>query len=476
MRLARLIGPELTMLLNEDPEQVRELLDEIHPEDVADVLGELEPTEAARALKTLPTEYAARVFERFEEEHQVQVAKSLGLDTTVELVTEMDSDDLADFVGALPPETVNKLLVRLKKVDPEVVEGLEELARWPENSAGGLMTTEFVSVSAATTVAETIAELRRRAAEVEVLDVVFVVDTRGRVQGFVTMRRLLLSEPELPVGEIMHQRLVSVHPELDQEEVARTLAKYDLNVLPVIDHDNCILGVITADDVFDVFEEEVDEDVQKMGAMEPFENAYFNTSFGVYLKKRLPWLLVLFIGGFFTASAMEAFDSVLAAVTRLAVYVPMLISAGGNSGSQSATLVIRGLAVGDIETRDWLRVMLRELGQGLTLGGILALAGVGRALLVGDGVMMAVLVAATIICIVVMGCVVGAMMPILLHRLGVDPASSSTPFIATLVDVMGIVVYLSLAQWLMGQAASAIGVLDLATAAALSAPDASPLR
>jgi magnesium transporter len=456
MRLARLIGPELTLLLKEEPEQVRELLGEIHPEDVADVLAEVEPAEAARALKSLPTVYAARVFERFEEEHQVLVAKSLGLDSTVKLVTEMDADDLADFVGALPPDTVTKLLGRLEKVDPEIAEGLEELARWPENSAGGLMTTDFVTVAAKRTVQQTIAELRRRAAEVEVLDVVFVVDPSDRVQGFVTMRRLLLSDPERPIGEVMHQRLVSVHPELDQEEVARTLAKYDLNVLPVIDHDNRILGVITADDVFDVIEEEVDEDVQKMGAIEPFENAYFNTSFAVYLKKRLPWLLVLFIGGFFTASAMEAFDSVLATVTRLAVYVPMLISAGGNSGSQSATLVIRGLAVGDIETQDWHKVMLRELGQGITLGGILALAGVGRALLVGDGVMMAVLVAATIICIVVMGCVVGAMMPIFLHRLGVDPASSSTPFIATLVDVMGIVVYLSLAQWLMGQTADAL--------------------
>lgn len=461
MRLARLIGPELTLLLNEDPEQVRELLGEIHPEDVADVLSELEPPDAARALKNLPTEYAARVFERFDEELQVLIAKCLGIDSTVKLVTEMDSDDLADFFGALPDETVQKLLKRLEKIDPEVVEGLEELARWPESTAGGLMTTDFVTVSAQRTVAETIAELRRRAAEVEVLDVVFVVDGEDRVQGFVTMRRLLLSDPERRVGEIMHQRLVSVHPELDQEEVARTLAKYDLNVLPVIDHDNRILGVITADDVFDVIEEEVDEDVQKMGAIEPFENAYFNTTFAVYLKKRLPWLLVLFIGGFFTASAMEAFDGVLATFTRLAVYVPMLISAGGNSGSQSATLVIRGLAVGDIETRDWLRVMLRELGQGLTLGGVLALAGIGRALLVGDGMMMALLVAATIVCIVVMGCVVGAMMPILLHRLGVDPASSSTPFIATLVDVMGIVVYLSLAQWLMSQAAGALSLLEV---------------
>ncbi len=462
MRLARLIGPELTVLLREDPAQLRDLLDEIHPEDVADVVTELENPQAAQALKSLPTEFSAQVFERLEEDRQVAVAKSLGLDSTARLAAEMDLDDLADFFGALPDETVRKLLGRLEKVDPETAEGIEELTRWPEQSAGGLMTTEFVTIGVDRTVGETIAELRRQAEHTEVLEIVFVVSGDQHIEGFVTLRRLLLSEPELRIADVMQQRPISVPPELDQEEVARTIAKYDLNVLPVIDQRGKILGIITADDVFDVLEEEVDEDVQKMGAVEPIENAYFSTPFPMYFRKRAPWLLILFVGGFFTTSAMEAFGGVLRTVTQLAVYIPLLISAGGNSGSQSATLVIRGLAVGDIETADWWRVFLKELAQGLTLGTMLAAVGVTRALVAGDGPLMALLIACTIIAIVVLGSSVGAMMPIFLHRLGVDPASSSTPFIATLVDVIGIVVYLSLARLLLGELVSVAQATGLA--------------
>ena len=210
-----------------------------------------------------------------------------------------------------------------------------------------------------------------------------------------------------------------------------------------------MLGLITSDDILDVMAEEQAEDVQKMGAIEPIAEGYFDASIGVYIKKRAPWLLVLFLGGFFTTTALKSFDRVLVAVTQLAFYIPLLVSAGGNSGSQSSTLVIRGLAVGDIHTRDWWKVFLRELAQGLALGSLLALLGVLRVALAGDGVVFALLIACTILGIVVMGCVVGGMLPIVLHRFGIDPATSSNPFIATLVDVFGIVIYLTLAQWLL---------------------------
>src|SRR5690606_10163009 len=215
------------------------------------------------------------------------------------------------------------------------------------------------------------------------------------------------------------------------------------------DSEQRILGVITADDVLDVVEEEADEDAQKMGAVGPMENPYFAVPFWTYFVKRAPWLLVLFVGGFFTTTTMEAFGPVLRAMTHLAFYIPLLISAGGNSGSQSATMIIRGLAVGDIHSTDWWKVALRETMQGLLLGTMLALAGVLRAVVGGDGLGMAVLVGTTIVAIVVMGCLVGSMMPLLLHRVGVDPATGSTPFVASLVDVLGIVVYLGLARLLL---------------------------
>jgi magnesium transporter len=253
----------------------------------------------------------------------------------------------------------------------------------------------------------------------------------------------------------MHQNVITVPPELDQKEVAKVLSKYDLHTLAVVGADQEMLGLITSDDILDVIEEEQAEDVQKMGAIAPISEGYFDAGAGEYIKKRAPWLLVLFVGGFFTTSAMKHFDHMLTAVAELAFYVPLLISAGGNSGSQSSTLVIRGLAVGDIQSRDWWRVLRREFVQGLVLGLMLAVLGVVRVLIAGDGSQFAALIAITILCIVMMGCVVGGMLPLLLNRLGLDPATSSNPFIATLVDVLGILIYLRAAQWLMAGALAA---------------------
>ncbi len=453
MELVRLIGPELRQLLSEAPEQARDLTDELHPQDVSECLVDFDDELAARAIKSFPLDYGAQVFERLDEERQLGVARVLGIDSTVGLVTEMDADDVVDFFRLLPEEMVSKLLAKIRKVDPETAQDIVELTRWPENTAGGLMTSGYVTVPAGSTVDQTVAELRSHAAEgAEVLDVVFALDAQARVAGYVTLRQLLTSKPQIVVSEVMLTNLVSVPPDMDQEEVARILSRYDLNALPVLDAEQRILGVITADDVIDVVEEEAEEDAQRMGAIAPLDATYFSVSFGTYLKKRAPWLLVLFVGGFFTTTAMEAFSPLLRVLTHLSFYVPLLISAGGNSGSQSATLIIRGLAVGEIESGDWLRVLGRELAQGIVLG--LSLAGVGvlRALIGGEGWEMAVLIAATLVAIVTGGCVVGSMMPLLLNRLGLDPATSSTPFISSLVDVLGIVVYLSLARLIISGA------------------------
>ncbi len=453
MELGRLIGPELRELLQDDPAALGELIEELHPQDVSESLEQLDEKLVTRALASLPLEFGAQVFERLSEERQVAIAKELGVNSTVRLVTEMSADEAADFFSLLPEDTVQKLLARLETVDPEQAEDVRELTIWPDESAGGLMNNEYVDVPDSVTVDEAILALRTSAAEgYEVLDVVFLLDTEERVSGFVTLRSLLLASSTTPVREIMQHNMVSVAPEIDQEEVARIFARYDLHALPVLDADKRMLGIITSDDIMDVVEEEAEEDVQKMGAVAPIENGYFSVSFFVYLRKRAPWLLVLFVGGFFTTSAMERFESVLKAVTQLAFYIPLLISAGGNSGSQSATLIIRGIAVGEIEQKDWLRVMVRETLQGLTLGVLLAGLGVARAFAIGDGPEMATLIGLTIVSLVTLGCFVGAMMPLILSRLGADPATSSTPFIATLVDALGIIVYLSLARLLLSTA------------------------
>jgi magnesium transporter len=446
MQLARLIGPELESLLRDNPAEVRELLDEIHPEDIADIVGEVADEKAAELLRALPTEYAAQVFERLDEDRQEALSQALGLDKTARIAAEMDADERADFFSVMPPDVALPLLESLERVDPEAAEEVEELRRWPETSAGGLMTTEFIGVAPTLTIAQAIEELRRAAREAETLDTIYVVGPRDRLQGFLRLRELLLAEPNEHVRDVMSGNVISVPPEMDQEEVARVLAKYDLHAMPVVTDKGEILGVITSDDILDVMDEEQAEDVHKMGAVEPIRDGYFDASFLEYIRKRAPWLAVLFIGGFFTTTAMRRFNAVLGSVGELAFYLPLLIAAGGNSGSQSSTLVIRGLAVGDIESRDWWRVLTREVAQGLVLGLMLASFGVLRVILAGDPTKMVGLVAVTLIAIVVMGCVVGGMMPLVLHRVGIDPATSSTPFIATLVDVLGIVIYLGLAQ------------------------------
>lgn len=455
MRLGRLIGPELADLVRESPGEVRELLEDIHPEDIADVVSELPDDQAVGLIMQLPTDYAAQVFTRLDEERQGLLASMLGANSTALIATEMNADERADFFSMLPPDVGEPLLLELEKVDPEAAEDVEDLTRWPETSAGGLMTTDYVSVAPTIRIGDATEEVRKNAHQAESLETVWVVNAKHHLLGYLTLRNLLLSPPQEMVTDAMQTNVISVPPELDQEDVAKILAKYDLNSLPVVDQSGEMLGLITSDDILDVLAEEQAEDVQKMGAIAPFSQGYFDASLATTWTKRAPWLLVLFVGGFLTTMAMKSFDRVLAAVAQLAFYVPLLVSAGGNSGSQSSTLVIRGLAVGDIQAKDWWKVLIRELTQGLLLGALLALLGAGRALLTGDGVQFAVLVGSTILGIVVMGCVVGGMLPILLHRLGMDPATSSNPFVATLVDVFGVVIYLSLAQWLMADVLAA---------------------
>jgi magnesium transporter len=444
--------PELDLLLEEDPETLRNHLSDVHPEDIADLIRNVSLERAAELIARLPAEYAAQVFERLEQDRQENIAGRMGLEPLAQLTLEMSSDDRVDFLSMVPAAMGRSLRRRIEEEDPEILEDVEELTQWPDTSAGGLMTTDYISISARLTIRDAIDVLRRHADEAEAIDALFVKAPDQTLAGVLSLRRMLLSEPGEAIESVMNHNVISVPPLLDQEEVARKLAKYDLNVMPVVSDRGRILGVITADDVLDVLTAEQTEDVQKMGAIEPLRDDYFSTSFKVLLRKRAPWLCVLFVGGLLTTHTLQAYGGALSAMTQLSFYLPLLISAGGNSGAQSSTLMIRGLAVGNVKTGDWARVLSREVLQGLVLGVLLAGVGVGRALLEGAGLQFTLLIGITIVCIVVMGCVAGAMTPLALHRAKVDPATSSTPFISTMVDVLGIVIYLSLAQVLLGAA------------------------
>jgi len=444
--------PELDDLLDDDPVTVRNHLSDVHPEDIADLIRNASLERAAEVIARLPAEYAAQVFERLEQDRQEELAERIGIEPLARVTMEMSADDRVDFLSVVPDAMSRSLRRRIEEEDPEVLEQVEELTQWPDTSAGGLMTTDYISISARLTIRDAIDALRRHADEVEAIDALFVKAPDQTLAGVLSLRRMLLSEPGESIDAVMNHNVISVPPLLDQEEVARKLAKYDLNVMPVVNERGRILGVITADDVLDVLTAEQTEDVQKMGAIGPLRDDYFSTSFRVLLQKRAPWLCVLFVGGLLTTHTLQAYEGALSAMTQLSFYLPLLISAGGNSGAQSSTLMIRGLAVGNVKTGDWARVLLREVLQGIVLGMLLAVVGVARAFIEGDSPTFALLVGLTIICIVVMGCVAGAMTPLALHRAKVDPATSSTPFISTMVDVLGIVIYLTLAQSLLGAA------------------------
>jgi magnesium transporter len=451
MRLASLLGPDIKQILKEDPDQVRDLLDEIHPEDLADIVSELDADEAAELLARIPAEDAAPIFERLEEHEQGELVEQMPAESVAEIASVMSADDRADLFSALPEAVGEQLFEALKKVDPEAAQEVREIEKWPETSAGHLMTTDFVHVSPRIRVSEALAEVRKRARERdEFVYVVYAVLEGDKLAGVASLRELLVADTEQGFAEVMRTHVISVPPTMDQEEVARRMAKYDLNVMPVVADDGRLLGVITIDDIIDVLVQEQTEDVQKIGAVEPLDVPYFQTSFLSFIRKRAVWLIVLFVEEFFTQTALRFYDPVMEAVKGALLYVPLLISAGGNSGSQSSTLVIRGLALGEIKLKDWWRIFFRELAMGLVLGLIIAVIAMVRVLMYPDQTLLfAITVAVTVLCIIMAGCSVGAMLPIVLKRLGIDPATSSTPFIASLVDTLGVVIYAHVAMIVM---------------------------
>ena len=452
MRLATLLGPDLKALLA-DPESLREAFEDFHAEDVAELLEDLPEPEVIELLEALPSELGADVIERLSPDRQ-RIVLRVDRAAAMELITEMDPDDRADFFVELEDDEQEKLLNELAKTEPEAAEETQELMGWDPETAGGLMTPEFVGLNPQTKVWEAIDRVRELAREgrAETVDYIYVIGFGEKLLGVVSLRDLILHDPGQTLADMMNERVVRVDPTTDQEEVARLIARYDLTALPVVDDQTGLLGVVTVDDVVDVVIEEATEDAQKMGGVVPLEDAYFETGLVEFVWKRGAWLIVLFLGQMLTATVMENNSGVLERMVELAVFIPLIIASGGNAGSQSSTLIIRAMAVGEARPGDWFRVMNRELVIGAALGLVLGLMGFARAFMVGDTLHplgLAVAVGASIVSIVVLSTIIGSLLPMLIRRLGLDPAVSSTPFIASVVDVLGLMVYFTLAQMIL---------------------------
>jgi magnesium transporter len=451
MRLAPLIGPDLEDAIASGPQAVREAVSEIHPEDIAELLEDLSTKEAVLLVRALPTEIAADVVERLSPHRQVVVFNRIDTRRASELLAEMDPDDRVDLLQELDEEDAAALLAALERREPEAAEEARELVHYSPETAGGRMTTEFISLPPDTTVAEAMASARKlgRADLAEMLYYIYVSRPSGELIGVVSLRDLILAEPTEALSQIMTDRVFTVSTSDDQEQVAHAIARYDLAALPVIDDRGRMLGVVTVDDVVDVVIEEATEDAQMMGGVVPLEDSYFQTGWAEFVWKRGSWLVLLFVAQLLTATVIDENQAVLASAVELVLFIPLIIASGGNAGSQSSTLIIRAMAVGELTPADWARVLGRELLIGFSLGVALGLIGFARGWFAGqsvDPIALATAIGASVLAIVTLSTMIGSLLPLLIKRAGLDPAVSSTPFIASVVDVLGLIVYFSVAQ------------------------------
>jgi magnesium transporter len=477
-----LLAPDILVMLDESPELIAVETEELHPADLADVAEAMPLQEIPRFLATLPRDRAASVLEYIDEEVRAELLEAMSPEQAAELVSAMTPDERADVLEELDEEHAEDIV---EEMPAEARRETEQLRRYEPDSAGGLMTTEFVSEPASTSVEEALRRVRviARSGRREAMHAIYTTDADGRLAGVLSLRELLAAPEGAKLSDVAWSEVQSVSPFADREEVARVISNYDLVVVPVVSESHHLMGVITVDDVIDAIQEEQTEDVQKLGGMEALDEPYDQIGFWRMIKKRAGWLSALFIGEMFTATALGVYQKEIDKATVLAIFLPLIVSSGGNSGSQGTSLIIRALALREVSLRDWWRVAGREVMTGLTLGLILAVIGFARielwqtmahngwsafgvalghdyscvsrgaALTAQCGVvnpdLVALTVALSLIGVVTFGTLAGAMLPFVMRRLGFDPASASAPFIATFVDVTGLIIYFNVALHLL---------------------------
>jgi magnesium transporter len=455
--LATLIVPDLLELLEEHPESIGPQTEEMHPADLADIAEAL-PEEMVRAfLSALPKERAGEVLEYLDEQLRTMVLEELTAVEAASLMSEMTPDERADALEELDEETADDILAEF---EPAEKAETERLLEYDPYTAGGLMTTEFVSVDENLTAEEALVAVRAmsRAGRREAMYTIYTVDRTGRLRGVLSLRELLASPDGTPLSELAWSEVVSVAPDMPQEEVSQITSNYDLVALPVVDAEKRLLGVVTVDDVIDVIQEEGTEDAQKFGGMEALEEPYMQIGLWQNVRKRGGWLAVLAVSEMLTASVMAHYEGEIGRVLLLSQFIPLVMSSGGNSGSQATSLIIRAMALGEVHLGDWWRVVLRELPAGIILGLLLGAIAFGRILMWNalglydygpHSFMIAVTVGLALVGIVLVGSLTGSMLPFLLKRLNFDPASASAPLVATIVDVSAISIYFGIAYLLL---------------------------
>jgi magnesium transporter len=463
--VAALLAPDIIALLDDSPGDLATETEEVHPADLADVAELLDRDKLQAFLTALGPSRAADVLGYLDEELRTEFLESVTPQQAAALVSEMTPDDRADTLEEIDEEHAEDIL---SEISTEARVEIEKLLAYEPDSAGGLMTTEFVSVAADMTVEAALENVRAvaRSGKKEAMHTIYTTDAQNRVVGVMSLRELLAAPSGARITDIAWSEVVSVSPGADREEVARVIADYDLVAVPVVSESGHAMGVITVDDVIDAIQEEQTEDVQKFGGMEALDEPYMQIGLFAMIKKRAGWLSILLVSEMLTTTAMQHFSNEISKVVVLGLFIPLVMSSGGNSGSQATSLITRAMALREVELRDWWRVVSRELPSGMILGAILGVIGIirislwqwmfehnialgydynsmdaARHIIPGSWKLIAMTVGASLVGIVTFGSLAGSMLPFLLKRLGFDPASASAPFVATLVDVTGLTIY-----------------------------------
>ncbi len=446
-----LLAPDLREFVAErDEAGLRDFFSGHHPADAAELLDDLEAEEVMFVLGLLPGRERAAIFDYLETSLQDAVAERMDDHDLAALITYMSHDERAGLMSRLPverPDHIFQLLARAERED------IRRLQSYEEGTTGAVMTSDYATVPADESAAAAIERLRHVAPDRETIYYCYVVDEDRHLKGFVSLKNLIIAPAHRRVADIMQRDCVYANVDDDREATAEKFAEYDLLALPVVDHEHRLVGIVTHDDVIDVIVDEATEDVHRMGGVGPLEYSYLDSSFRQLWLNRAIWLSILFVAGFLTTWALTEFEGDFQQVPALVFFIPLIISAGGNCGSQSATLIMRALALGELTPRDWYRVFVREVLMGLSLGLGLGLVGFLRALLTpsdkiaqGQLFKLSLTIGLAVSAVVLCGNLVGALMPLVLKRLGFDPALMSNPFVASLVDVTGIIVYFAIAQ------------------------------
>src|SRR5579872_6975999 len=438
---------------SEDVLKIREWLNSQNISDVAELIYEF-PGYESQIVGNLSIHRASSTFKILDVPTQKRIIQELPAFTSAELLNDLSADDRTSFLEELPSEVVKELI---KTLDPEERKITLSLLGYPEHSVGRLMTPDYIAVQKDWTVREVIDHIREVGKDSETIDVIYVVDEKGIFIDDVRIREIILAKPEKKIEDVIDNRYIALNVNDDQETASEAFKMNNRVALPVLDNNNILLGIITIDDVLWITQEELTEDIQKIGGTEVLDEPYLEMPVLKLFRKRIVWLVVLFLSEMLTATAMAYFEDEIARAVVLALFVPLIISSGGNSGSQASTLIIQAMALGELTIADWFRVIRRELISGLLLGTVLGIIGFTRVILWNQifhtygehGALIALTIGVALIGVVLWGTIAGSMLPIVLKKFGADPATSSAPFVATLVDVTGLVIYFSVAFLIM---------------------------